>query len=133
VTEGTNKVVGRDPSCITAAAMTILKEGVQPRSPNLWDGKAGERVADGIIAHVYHMQRARGIGQHGDAEEFGRRRGLGAEILAIVLDVRPIDRPRIAGDGETARRRRHDDVLSEIERGRRGRRQRQRRACQRGC
>lgn len=45
VTEGTNTLVGRDPEVITRHAARALCEGVTPRRPELWDGRAGERVA----------------------------------------------------------------------------------------
>jgi UDP-N-acetylglucosamine 2-epimerase (non-hydrolysing) len=50
VDQGTNEVVGRDPARIVAAARRILVEGVAPRRPELWDGKAGERIADVLVA-----------------------------------------------------------------------------------
>jgi UDP-N-acetylglucosamine 2-epimerase (non-hydrolysing) len=50
VSEGTNEVVGRDPDRILAAAERVLRDGVQPRHPELWDGRAGERIADVLLA-----------------------------------------------------------------------------------
>lgn len=50
VTEGTNVVVGRDPERIVAEARRVLRDGVPRRRPALWDGKAGERIADALIA-----------------------------------------------------------------------------------
>lgn len=50
VTEGTNTVVGRDPAAILAAARHILGHGLERRRPSLWDGKAGERIADVLLA-----------------------------------------------------------------------------------
>jgi UDP-N-acetylglucosamine 2-epimerase (non-hydrolysing) len=50
VTQGTNRVVGRDPVAIVAAARDVLEHGVEPRRPSLWDGKAGERIADVLLA-----------------------------------------------------------------------------------
>jgi UDP-N-acetylglucosamine 2-epimerase (non-hydrolysing) len=50
VTEGTNRVVGRDPAAIVAAARHVLEHGVECRRPALWDGKAGERIADVLLA-----------------------------------------------------------------------------------
>lgn len=44
VTEGTNEVVGRRPEVMIAAAQRILRDGVAPRCPPLWDGRAGERI-----------------------------------------------------------------------------------------
>jgi UDP-N-acetylglucosamine 2-epimerase (non-hydrolysing) len=49
VTEGTNRVVGRDPQAILAAARQVLDHGVERRRPALWDGKAGERIADVLL------------------------------------------------------------------------------------
>jgi UDP-N-acetylglucosamine 2-epimerase (non-hydrolysing) len=50
VTEGTNVVVGRDEAAIVAAAKRVLDEGVEPRRPALWDGRAAERIADVLLA-----------------------------------------------------------------------------------
>ena len=50
VTEGTNQVVGRDPDAIVNAARDALAREVSPRQPALWDGKAGERIADVLAA-----------------------------------------------------------------------------------
>jgi UDP-N-acetylglucosamine 2-epimerase (non-hydrolysing) len=47
VTEGTNLVVGTDPVRILAEAEKALRgEGKQGRTPELWDGRASERIAD---------------------------------------------------------------------------------------
>jgi UDP-N-acetylglucosamine 2-epimerase (non-hydrolysing) len=46
VTEGTNTVVGTDVAKILAATDQILEgERGEPRRPQLWDGRAGERIA----------------------------------------------------------------------------------------
>jgi UDP-N-acetylglucosamine 2-epimerase (non-hydrolysing) len=45
VDEGTNRVVGTEPERIVQAAKDVLENGVTPRCPTLWDGKAGERIA----------------------------------------------------------------------------------------
>ena len=45
VTEGTNRVVGRDPDRIVAAAREVIADPPPPRAPALWDGKAGARIA----------------------------------------------------------------------------------------
>jgi UDP-N-acetylglucosamine 2-epimerase (non-hydrolysing) len=50
VTEGTNTVVGRDPRRIVAEARRVLRDGVPPRRPALWDGRAGARIADVLLA-----------------------------------------------------------------------------------
>jgi len=49
VDEGTNQLVGRDPSRIVAAAAAVLRDGVTPRCPALWDGKAATRIAEVIV------------------------------------------------------------------------------------
>jgi UDP-N-acetylglucosamine 2-epimerase (non-hydrolysing) len=46
VTEGTNRVVTSDPSLVLEAVRNVLRNGVGRRRPALWDGRAGERVAD---------------------------------------------------------------------------------------
>jgi UDP-N-acetylglucosamine 2-epimerase (non-hydrolysing) len=50
VTEGTNRVVGRDPRVVVAAALETLASPPAPRRPALWDGKAAERIADVLTA-----------------------------------------------------------------------------------
>ncbi|MGF7236319.1 MAG: non-hydrolyzing UDP-N-acetylglucosamine 2-epimerase [Frankia sp.] len=50
VTEGTNVLVGRDPDRIAAAAArTVLGESPPARRPALWDGRAGQRIAEILI------------------------------------------------------------------------------------
>lgn len=49
VTEGTNVIVGRDPRRIVTEAVRVIEEGVPPRRPALWDGKAGTRIADVLV------------------------------------------------------------------------------------
>jgi len=51
ITEGTNRLVGRDPDRIVAAALEVLAgPPPPPRTPALWDGKAGRRVAAALVA-----------------------------------------------------------------------------------
>ncbi|MCB1014225.1 MAG: UDP-N-acetylglucosamine 2-epimerase (non-hydrolyzing) [Acidimicrobiales bacterium] len=45
VTEGTNRVVGRDPDRIVAAAAAALGHRGTPHRPEGWDGRAAERIA----------------------------------------------------------------------------------------
>lgn len=45
VTEGTNTVVGMEPSVIVAEAGRAIRNGKAGRIPEFWDGKAGERIA----------------------------------------------------------------------------------------
>jgi UDP-N-acetylglucosamine 2-epimerase (non-hydrolysing) len=47
VEQGTNLIVGTDPAAITQAAMEVLDGIVKAgRIPDLWDGRAAERIAD---------------------------------------------------------------------------------------
>src|ERR1035441_2133578 len=51
ITEGTNRLVGRDPDLIVRAASEVLAAPPpQPRTPALWDGKAGRRIATVLVA-----------------------------------------------------------------------------------
>lgn len=63
VTEGTNIVVGRDPQRIVAEAHRVLREGVPARRPSLWDGRAGERIAEVVVAggHADGHRRPTGV------------------------------------------------------------------------
>lgn len=54
ITEGTNRLVGLDPVRIVLEATDVLENDVAPRCPDLWDGKAGHRIAVAI------SDRARG-------------------------------------------------------------------------
>ena len=49
VEQGTNRVVGHRPDAVVAAAEHVLDHGVTPRCPDLWDGRAGERIAEAVI------------------------------------------------------------------------------------
>lgn len=50
VEEGTNRVVGRDPDRIIEAARAVLADPPPARKPTLWDGKAGRRIAEVLLA-----------------------------------------------------------------------------------
>ena len=51
VEEGTNTVVGRDPARVAAVADEILRTGGKTgRTPELWDGRASERIATVLSA-----------------------------------------------------------------------------------
>lgn len=53
VEEGTNQVVGTDPGRVVAAARRALAAPPPaPRQPALWDGRAGERVAEALLARA---------------------------------------------------------------------------------
>jgi UDP-N-acetylglucosamine 2-epimerase (non-hydrolysing) len=49
VSQGTNVVVGRDPERIVDEARRVLRDGVAARRPALWDGRAGERIAEALV------------------------------------------------------------------------------------
>jgi UDP-N-acetylglucosamine 2-epimerase (non-hydrolysing) len=49
LTEGTNQLVGRDPARILAAARQVLADPPAPRRPALWDGHAGQRIAQALV------------------------------------------------------------------------------------
>jgi len=49
VTDGTNRIVGDDPSAIATAADEALDSPPRGRTPELWDGRAAERVADHLL------------------------------------------------------------------------------------
>lgn len=52
VTEGTNRVVGREPERIVSAAREGLNAPRASARPEYWDGKAGERIADTILERL---------------------------------------------------------------------------------
>jgi UDP-N-acetylglucosamine 2-epimerase (non-hydrolysing) len=49
VTEGTNVLAGRDPDRIVATAHRVLDDPPRPRRPELWDGRAGDRIAEVLL------------------------------------------------------------------------------------
>ena len=50
LTEGTNRLAGRDPDRIVAAAREVLAaRPPAPRRPALWDGHAGQRIAAALV------------------------------------------------------------------------------------
>jgi len=53
ITEGTNQLLGDDPAAILPAAKPLI-EGKFPkaRSPKLWDGRAGTRIARALARHL---------------------------------------------------------------------------------
>ena len=59
VTEGTNRLVGRDPERIVATAARGAGRAAAPRRPALWDGQAGDRIADVMVSHLSSGPRHR--------------------------------------------------------------------------
>lgn len=57
VEQGTNQVVGMSPDAILAGYRRVLAGYVRPRVPELWDGKAAERIADILLR--WHAGRSR--------------------------------------------------------------------------
>lgn len=52
VTQGTNRVVGREPERIMRAAREVLDSPRASARPAYWDGKAGERIADALLERL---------------------------------------------------------------------------------
>jgi UDP-N-acetylglucosamine 2-epimerase (non-hydrolysing) len=50
VDEGTNELVGVDPSAIDAAIRRVLTSPPPARRPALWDGRAAARIVDALVA-----------------------------------------------------------------------------------
>jgi UDP-N-acetylglucosamine 2-epimerase (non-hydrolysing) len=50
LTEGTNTLVGTHPDRILTTAAHVLADPPLPRRPALWDGHAGRRIADALVA-----------------------------------------------------------------------------------
>jgi UDP-N-acetylglucosamine 2-epimerase (non-hydrolysing) len=50
LTEGTNQLVGRDPERIIKTALSVLQAPPPRRSPALWDGRAGQRIAAALLS-----------------------------------------------------------------------------------
>jgi UDP-N-acetylglucosamine 2-epimerase (non-hydrolysing) len=63
VTEGTNTLAGRDPARIIEIAQQILASPPAPRCPELWDGHAGERIADVLLTGGSAETRLRPTGR----------------------------------------------------------------------
>ncbi len=54
VTSGTNRVVGSDPERIVEEALTVLESTTRPAGiPELWDGRAGERIVENLRSQLY--------------------------------------------------------------------------------
>ena len=67
VTQGTNTIVGNDPRQIVTEALTILDGGSKAgRVPELWDGRAAERIVNVLVEALGAEQ-----GQTYGTEEWG--------------------------------------------------------------
>lgn len=56
VTEGTNRLVGTDPRVVANSIRETLASPPSPRRPELWDGHAGRRCAEAILAVLNNPQ-----------------------------------------------------------------------------
>lgn len=72
LTEGTNQLVGTDPSVILGAARGVLADPPSPSRPGLWDGKAAERIAAALLTSGLTLDRSRHAcetaSRHGESE-----------------------------------------------------------------
>ncbi len=58
VTEGTNQIVGQDPARIVAAAREVLSGKTKTsRIPQLWDGRAAERIVEILLRELPQQQQ----------------------------------------------------------------------------
>jgi UDP-N-acetylglucosamine 2-epimerase (non-hydrolysing) len=71
VTEGTNRVIGRDPAMIVTAAKEVLADPPAARRPALWDGRAGERIAEVLLGGGVPAGRLRPTDLHPEAHGSG--------------------------------------------------------------
>jgi UDP-N-acetylglucosamine 2-epimerase (non-hydrolysing) len=56
---GTNRVVGRDSDAVVSATIAVLERRGRPASiPELWDGRAGERIVASLSASLYEREEA---------------------------------------------------------------------------
>ncbi len=85
IIEGTNRLVGVEEEAIVAAATDVLDNGVPHRSPELWDGHAGQRIATAIDAfqsRVIDLDAAAASASAGASGEAGGS-GAAAEREAV--------------------------------------------------
>jgi UDP-N-acetylglucosamine 2-epimerase (non-hydrolysing) len=62
ISEGTNLLIGTDPSKIVAAAQEVLSgKGKSGRIPTFWDGRAAERIVDILLQAIPHRKRTQGV------------------------------------------------------------------------
>lgn len=59
LTEGTNILVGRNPTRIIETARRVLSDPPPKRTPPLWDGHAGDRIAEALLQYLASPRRLR--------------------------------------------------------------------------
>jgi UDP-N-acetylglucosamine 2-epimerase (non-hydrolysing) len=59
VSAGTNVVVGRDPGRILDAVHRAMSGDIPLRRPELWDGRAGERIGEVLVADAGRPEKLR--------------------------------------------------------------------------
>ncbi|MEU1164728.1 UDP-N-acetylglucosamine 2-epimerase (non-hydrolyzing) [Streptomyces sp. NPDC005921] len=65
VEQGTNVLAGRDPARITATVNAVLDRPPAPRRPDLWDGRASDRIAEVLLTGGTASTRMRPTDQPG--------------------------------------------------------------------
>ncbi|MFG3296993.1 non-hydrolyzing UDP-N-acetylglucosamine 2-epimerase [Streptomyces sp. NPDC048179] len=65
VEQGTNVLAGRDPARITATVNAVLDRPPAPRRPDLWDGRASDRIAEVLLGGGTASTRPRPTDQPG--------------------------------------------------------------------
>ncbi|MFG2936791.1 non-hydrolyzing UDP-N-acetylglucosamine 2-epimerase [Streptomyces sp. NPDC048282] len=65
VEQGTNVLAGRDPARITATVNAVLDRPPAPRRPDLWDGRASDRIAEVLLTGGTASTRPRPTDQPG--------------------------------------------------------------------
>ncbi|MDX3452508.1 UDP-N-acetylglucosamine 2-epimerase (non-hydrolyzing) [Streptomyces sp. ME02-8801-2C] len=68
VEQGTNVLAGRDPARIVSTMNGVLDAPPAPRRPELWDGRASERIADVLLEGGTASTRLRPTDQPGTAD-----------------------------------------------------------------
>ncbi|MGW7261305.1 non-hydrolyzing UDP-N-acetylglucosamine 2-epimerase [Streptomyces sp. NPDC054834] len=87
VEQGTNVLAGRDPARIVATVNRVLDAPPAARRPDLWDGRASDRIAEVLLAGGTASTRPRPTDLPGPADLPGR-----ADLSSPVDQPRPTDR-----------------------------------------